>query len=55
MTERWCPAVNLFQPRYKRYANWIDVLWCRLRGHPEKFGRFYSGPVTRCINCGDSV
>jgi hypothetical protein len=44
--------VSLFEPRYKRYAAWPAVLWCRLRGHRREEW-FYSGPITRCITCGD--
>jgi hypothetical protein len=45
-------ASRLFQPRYKRYAPWPVVLWCRLRGHPIQ-AWWHSGDVQRCINCGD--
>jgi len=44
--------MNLFRPRYKRYAPWPVVLWCRLRKHPER-QYWYSGNTARCINCGD--
>ena len=43
----------IFYPRYKRYASWPAVLWCRLRGHPVS-SYFYSGDVARCIDCGDT-
>jgi len=43
----------IFYPRYKRYASWPAVLWCRLHGHPVS-SYFYSGDVARCIDCGDT-
>lgn len=50
--------MNLFGSRYKRYAAWHVVLWCRLRGHPlvgTFLGRFHSGGISRCVDCGDSL
>jgi hypothetical protein len=43
----------ILYPRYKRYAPWPVVLWCRLRGHPIQ-AWWHSGEVQRCINCGDT-
>lgn len=49
----WSPEPrSIFAPRYKRYATWLAVIWCRLRGHPSG-ARFHSGEVSRCIDCGD--
>jgi len=45
--------MSLFAPRYKRYAAWPVVIWCRLRGHSP--GRFWSGTTGRCVDCGDVV
>lgn len=42
---------SLFAARYKRYAAWPVVLWCRLRGH---FGQASWGQTNRCLRCGDA-
>lgn len=46
--------LRLFQPRWKRYASWPAVLWCRLRRHKDQ-GQMHSGDVSRCIGCGDEM
>ena len=46
--------MTLFAPRYKRYAAWPVVIWCRLRRHTNG-GYFWSGDRARCVNCGDYV
>lgn len=43
---------SIFSPRYKRYAAWPVVLWCRLRGH---FGQPSWGGTNRCLRCGDGL
>lgn len=42
---------SIFSPRYKRYAAWPVVLWCRLRGHA---GQPSWGGTNRCLQCGDA-
>jgi hypothetical protein len=46
--------MTLFAPRYKQYATWPVVIWCRLRRHANG-GYFWSGNKARCVNCGDYV
>ncbi len=46
--------MRMLAPRYKRYAAWPAVLWCRLIRHREQ-GVWHSGPVIRCIGCGDRL
>jgi hypothetical protein len=41
--------------RYKRYAAWPVVIWCRLVRRHRGQGVWHSGPVKRCIGCGDQV
>jgi hypothetical protein len=45
--------MSILAPRYRRYAAWPVVIWCRLRGHSS--GRFWSGTLGRCVECGDRV
>jgi hypothetical protein len=46
--------MSILAPRYKRYAAWPIVIWCRLRRHAET-GRFWSGTQSRCVECGDRI
>lgn len=46
--------MSIFAPRYKHYAAWPIVIWCRLRGHIGT-GRFWSGTLSRCVECGDAI
>lgn len=42
---------SILSARYKRYAAWPVVLWCRLRGHA---GQQSWGGTNRCLRCGDA-
>jgi hypothetical protein len=42
---------SFFSERYKKYAAWPVVLWCRLRGHSSQ-PRW--GATNRCLRCGDA-
>lgn len=44
--------VELFDKRWKCYAAWPIVIWCRLRRHKDT-ARFLSGDDERCAECGD--
>lgn len=41
---------DLFRPRYKKYAAWPVVIWCRLTGHRNQ-PRWDT--IRRCLRCGD--
>lgn len=41
---------TLFAPRYKKYAAWPVVFWCRLNQH---FDQPRWGNPSRCLRCGD--
>jgi hypothetical protein len=41
---------GLFGPRYKRYAAWPAVIWCRLNSH---FHQPTWNEPPRCLRCGD--
>jgi hypothetical protein len=47
----YAPPLSFFSERYKRYAAWPVVLWCRLRGHA---GQPTWGNTNRCLRCGDA-
>ena len=40
--------------RWKLYAGWPSVLWCRMRRHREQ-PTFVAGHERRCSRCGDAV
>lgn len=42
----------MLQRRYKKYAPWPVVLWCRLMRHR---GQPQWGQSCRCLRCGDPV
>ena len=44
---------GLFKPRYKNWATWPMVIFCRLTRHDSQ--TWTSGRDTRCVNCGDVV
>ena len=52
--EKWRGPGYFFKPRYKHYAPWPFVIWCRKRSH-KKQGCWHSGGIARCIGCGDIV
>lgn len=42
-----------FSSRYKRYAAWPVVLWCRFRSHEGQGAFSDDGTFGRCTRCGD--
>lgn len=40
----------MFEARYKKYAAWPVVIWCRLMKHR---GQPVWGQAERCLRCGD--
>jgi hypothetical protein len=47
----YSPPSSFFSERYKKYAAWPVVIWCRLRGHSGQPGW---GGTNRCLRCGDA-
>lgn len=44
--------MSFFAPRYKKYAAWPVVIWCRVRRHHGQ-AWWHTPTHFRCIRCGD--